>query len=245
MVVPEGYEASQQIRPAQNGAVGRSVPADHDMVAPAGAGVASVDHEFFGAQAVFTGCFVQFGGAADHFPPVVHGLDVHLDHPGVGGDLQAVDTRIERRRIAFHHHRELCFFGGGLHGGRQLQISLQGTDRRHEDIQLAVPRLHAKGRSNHPAGGLPGDRLRIFERGRLGADSVARSFDLSPGQRPLPTVQVRQWTALDHRVCRVVEGKILFRHPGKRLQGQPQTGRRIAGEQKHVVAPERPRAAFP
>ena len=52
MVVPVGDQAAEQVGPAQDRAVGRRRPAEHDVVAAAGAGVPAVDHELLGAQAV-------------------------------------------------------------------------------------------------------------------------------------------------------------------------------------------------
>ena len=45
VVLPVGDQAGQQVGPAQERAVGGARPADHDVVAAAGAGVAPVQHE--------------------------------------------------------------------------------------------------------------------------------------------------------------------------------------------------------
>ena len=50
MVAASSAAGSQQIRPAQERAVGRRRAAEHDVVAAAGAGVAAVDHELLGAE---------------------------------------------------------------------------------------------------------------------------------------------------------------------------------------------------
>ena len=50
VVVPIGHQARQQVGPPQKGTVGRSGPAEHQMVAAAGAGVLAIHGKFFGTQ---------------------------------------------------------------------------------------------------------------------------------------------------------------------------------------------------
>ena len=50
MIQPVAEHALQQIRTAQERAVGRRRAAQHQMIAAAGAGVAAIEHEFLGAQ---------------------------------------------------------------------------------------------------------------------------------------------------------------------------------------------------
>ena len=59
MIVPIADEAAEQIGPAQEGRIGGRGAADDDVVAAAGAGVAAVEHEFFGAEAAEMGFFVK------------------------------------------------------------------------------------------------------------------------------------------------------------------------------------------
>ncbi len=49
----------EQIRAAQERAVGGRGAAEHDVVAAAGAGVAAVDHEFLGAEPGLTRLLIQ------------------------------------------------------------------------------------------------------------------------------------------------------------------------------------------
>jgi hypothetical protein len=57
-------KAAQQIRPPQKGAVRRGGAADDDVVAPAGAGVSAVEHEFLRGQTRLAGGFIEGRGAA-------------------------------------------------------------------------------------------------------------------------------------------------------------------------------------
>jgi hypothetical protein len=52
-------------------------------------------------------------------------VDVDLDHAGVGRDLQQLQARIARRRVAFQHDLHAQFGGGGLDGGQQVQVVFQ------------------------------------------------------------------------------------------------------------------------
>ena len=50
MVVPIGQQAAQQVRPAQERRIRRRFAAEHEVIAAAGAGVATVEHELLGGQ---------------------------------------------------------------------------------------------------------------------------------------------------------------------------------------------------
>ena len=71
------------------------------MVAATGASVLAVGHEFFGTQAGFKCCVVQKLGVVDQIFPVVHRLNIDLNHAGVGRDLQHFQARVTRGRVAF------------------------------------------------------------------------------------------------------------------------------------------------
>ena len=101
MVLPIGDDAAQQIRAAQERAVGGLAGAEHDMVAAAGAGVAAVDHEFLGAEPGLPSLLVKRLGDGDGFIPVRGGVNVHLDDAGVGRDLDDVETAVGWRMIPF------------------------------------------------------------------------------------------------------------------------------------------------
>ena len=97
------------------------------MVAAAGAGVAAVDQEPVGAQPDLCGVFVETEGDIDGLAPALRGLDVDLDHAGIGRDLDDLDTRIERRRVALDMDLDLQLFGGRLDRGDKLEIILDAS----------------------------------------------------------------------------------------------------------------------
>ncbi len=71
VVLPVGDDAAQQVGPAQEGTVGRRGAAEGDVVAATGAAVATVEHEFLGAEARLACFFVERGGDVFQFFPVV------------------------------------------------------------------------------------------------------------------------------------------------------------------------------
>ena len=145
MALPVQHQAFQQIRAAQERAVGGVGAADHDMVAAAGAGVAAVDHELVGAEARLARLLVDRRGDVDAFLPAGGRMDVDLDDAGIGRDVDDVDALVMRRRIAFDMDRQ-AEFGCGVFGrGDQLEIVLDPLDRRHEHAEAAVARLDRHG----------------------------------------------------------------------------------------------------
>src|SRR6266568_8383836 len=107
MPLPVQHQALQQIRPAQERRVLWAGAADHDVIAAAGAGVAAVDQEPAGAEAYLAGILIEPDGDVDRLAPILCRLDVDLDHTGVRRDLDDLDARIERRRIALDMDLEL------------------------------------------------------------------------------------------------------------------------------------------
>ena len=88
MVVPVGDHAGEQIGPAQERRIGRRRAAEHEVIAAAGAGVAAVEHEFFGRQARLVRGLVEKRRLLDELVPAARGLDVDFDHARVGRDAQ-------------------------------------------------------------------------------------------------------------------------------------------------------------
>ena len=101
VILPVREQAPQQIRPAQQRAVRGRRAADDDVVAAAGAGVAAIDHELLRAQPRLARFLVKHRGVVHEFVPVGGRMDVHLDDAGIGRDLEHVEARIGRRRVAF------------------------------------------------------------------------------------------------------------------------------------------------
>ena len=93
MVVPVADQAAQQIRPAQERAVGRRRAADDDVVAAAGAGVAAVEHELLGAEPRQPRLFVQRRRVIDQLGPALRRVQVDFDDAGIGRDFEVVQPR--------------------------------------------------------------------------------------------------------------------------------------------------------
>ena len=125
MALPVEDEAFEQIGPAQERAVGRVDPAEHDVIAAAGAGVAAVDHELVGAEPRLPRLLVEPARDVDRLAPGCGGMDVDLDDAGIGRHLDDVEARIGRRRIAFDLHRHAELGGGRFDDGEQLEIVLE------------------------------------------------------------------------------------------------------------------------
>ena len=105
MALPIEDQAAEQIGPAQERRIFRLGAAEHDMIAAAGAGMASVDHEFVGAEPRLARVLIDRGGRRHRLAPGRGGMNIDLDDAGVGRHLDEVDARIIRRRIAFDVHR--------------------------------------------------------------------------------------------------------------------------------------------
>ncbi|MNV20243.1 hypothetical protein D3C71_1111340 [compost metagenome] len=152
MIDPVRQQAGQHVGAAQERAVGRRGAAQHEVVAAARAGVASVGHELFGGQARLERGLVQEFGVVHQVGPVAGRVDVDFDDAGVRRDLQYLQARIARRRIAFHHDLHLQVTRSGFHLRHQRQIVFQARQRRHEDKKQAIARLHAHGGAGQPCG---------------------------------------------------------------------------------------------
>ena len=124
--------------------------------------------------------------------PVVRRVDVDLDDAGVGCDLQQLQARVARGRIAFEHDLHAQLRCGGFDRGHQVEVVLQTRQRRHEDIQhtaLAtvlglglgavgshrVSHLHAKCSAGDPVRRL----LPLRGSRRFGAELGVRGLDLA------------------------------------------------------------------
>ncbi|CAB4583968.1 unannotated protein [freshwater metagenome] len=154
MVVPVAEQRFEQVGPAQEGRVFRSLTADDDVIAAAGAGVAAIDHEFLRAEPREPRLLVKGLGVVHEFVPLLHGMHVHLDHAGVRRDFDHLKARIIRRRRAFDDDRHFQSGGNIFDGGDEVEIVLRGHHRRHEDMQAAVSRLETDRGADDPARGL-------------------------------------------------------------------------------------------
>src|ERR1700730_15709456 len=111
------------------------------MIAAASAGVPAVDEVFVGPEPDLGGVFVKAEGDIDRLAPAGRGLDVDLDHAGIGRHFYHVDARVERRWIALDMDLHLHLFGSCFYRGDQFEVILQLLHRRHEGAQNAVADL--------------------------------------------------------------------------------------------------------
>ena len=88
MVVPIGQQAGEQVRAAQEGAVGGGGAAEDEVVAAAGPRMTAIEHELLRRQARVMGGLVEKLGVVLEFVPVMGRVDVDLDDARIGGDLQ-------------------------------------------------------------------------------------------------------------------------------------------------------------
>ena len=105
MVLPIPDQRGEQVRAAQERAVGRGRAADDDMVAAAGPGRPAVDHVFGRIEQALPRLFVERLGDVGLFAPGMRRLDVDLDHPGIRGHLDHAEPRVRWRRIPLHMDR--------------------------------------------------------------------------------------------------------------------------------------------
>src|SRR5205085_8739542 len=73
-------QALQKVRTAQERAVGCSLSAQHNMVAPAGSGVAAVDHELVRAEAAQASFLVERTCHINGLAPRRRGMNVDFDN---------------------------------------------------------------------------------------------------------------------------------------------------------------------
>ncbi len=145
MALPVEDDALQEVRAAHEGRVVRRRAAQHHMVAAAGPRVPAVGHELVGAEPHGTRVVVEAAGDLDRVVPPGRGLDVDLDDPGVGRDLDDVEARIEGRVVALDVHRQAEVGRRALDRRQEFEIVLQAVDRRHEHAELPVARLDREG----------------------------------------------------------------------------------------------------
>jgi hypothetical protein len=69
MAEPEAEERAEEVGAAEERGVRRGGGTHDDVIAAAGAGVAAVEHEFFGAETELAGVFVEPFGGGDEFVP--------------------------------------------------------------------------------------------------------------------------------------------------------------------------------
>ncbi len=141
VALPVQHEALQQIGTAQERAVIGVCATDDHMVAAAGAGVATVDHELVGAKARLACVFINRGCDIDALLPACRRMDVNLDDAGIRCDANNVHALVMGRRVALDMDGQAKIGGGSLCGCDEVEIILNAFDRRHKDAEPAIARF--------------------------------------------------------------------------------------------------------
>src|ERR1700678_465470 len=105
MVLPVINHAAQQVGAAKKGAVIGRGTANHQVVSASGSAVLPVEHKLLGSQPGLARQVIYRGDVFYQGVPARGGLDVHLDHAGIGSDFEDRDTEVVGRRVAFEHDR--------------------------------------------------------------------------------------------------------------------------------------------
>ena len=231
VVLPVGDQGGQQVGPAQERAVRGRLAADDDMVAAAGADLPPVDQELAGVEARQPRLLVERFGDRHLLLPAAGGMDVDLDHAGVGRHLDHVQSRVVGGRVALDQHRQVDLRRRVLDRGHEIGELLGTLGRRHEDAELAVARLDRQ-RGPHRAE-LLACRSRRRRRSRPAPSPAA------PARAPAgPRAPRRDPSAPRRRARRA-------RTQGREPKRQAKAHRRIAGHQVQLAAPGLPALAAP
>ena len=239
------------------------------MVAAAGAGMAAVDHELVGAKAALAGLGIDRLGRGHAVVPAMGGVDVHLDHAGIGGDADHVQARVMGRRVALDMDGQVQLGRGRLGGGQQFKVILQRLAGRHEQAKPPVARLDGDGGAHralrridtvlrHDAlaaalfgPDLPGLVVTGADRGQHGrlfgllagkAVDLGLNLGAAGGQT---VVEIRQRRQRDRGIGRVAIGILRRRNMGQPRQRQAKAHRAVAGDQEQMPAPGLPHFRLP
>lgn len=238
MALPVEDHALQEIGTAQEGAIVRIGAADDDMVAAAGAGVATVDHELVGAEPGGARLLVDRRGDVDAVLPVRSRMNIDLDDAGIRGDADDVDALVLRRRITFDMDGKLELGGGVFGGGDQLEIILDAFDRWHEDAEPAVARLDRHG----GAYGAAKLAERLFDPAAIALVGMEGGFRHGPAGR---YEDIRQRFARDRRIGGVDIRVTRRGNIGQRAERQAVSDRTVARDKEDLAAAGAPFLADP
>lgn len=263
VIVPVTEQRLEQIGPAQEGRFARGFPADDDVVAAAGTGVAAVDQKLFRAEPGEPGLLVEGGRVIGEFAPGFHRVHVDLDDAGIGGDLEDVQARVVGRWRALKQDGQLQRGGDLLDGGDQVEEVLGGGDRRQEEVESAAARFDAEGGAQQPGRGFLRFRwaLCVCLVGRqpapLGPALAEEAIETGAGGRLGRLAADGIWDAWSRlrrrwqvgpvveRVLRVNPRVIRLTDPGQAVERQTQAHGRIAGDQVQGVIAHEPRTTAP
>ena len=144
MVLPVSDQAAQQVGAAQQRAVRSRAAAERDVVAAAAASVTAIEHEFLSAQSRLPRFFVQRSGVGHQFTPGFCGMNIDFDDAGVGCYTERSDTRFTGRAVTFEPDPQFQRCSRVFDQRQQIEIGLDGFERRHEYIQPAVTHFDAQ-----------------------------------------------------------------------------------------------------
>ena len=220
MPLPIGQHRHEQIGAAQHRRIGRLPAAEGDVITTAGAAVAAVEIETLGTQSHMPGVIVERLQQCRLLGEAVGGLDVHLDHTGIGGDRETLHPAVGRRTVTLDDDAGATGGRSRLDAADDGQELLEGRGRRQEHIQHPGTHLGDNGRPRNGCAGIDVDDPAAERGGRI------------VGQ--IPGGRRRVGFEHDRR-----------RTPGQRAQRQPQTGRRGPRGEHETSASERPVGALP
>src|SRR5262245_4971960 len=80
-------------------------------------------------------------------------MDVHLNHAGIGRDLDHSKTRIVWRRISFDENRHLDANGGIFNSRNEVNVVFRRTDRRQKYAKASLARFHGYSSAHNAAAG--------------------------------------------------------------------------------------------
>ena len=246
MVLPIGDDAFQHVGAAQERTVGRGLRPHHDMITAAGAGVAAIQQEFLGRKPAGGRFLIQGLGDVHLLAPVLRGMDVHFDDAGIGRDLDDIDARIKRRRIAFDMHRHAKRFGRLFHCRQQLEVIARCRRGRHEHAQPAIARLNGECGAHGRLGGQVAD-LGIDGAigfgphfiGQIAVGAPASGKGLAAVFRFFQRRQRRKGIGRRHKAA------LAWRHIGQGIQRQAESDGAVTRQQEQVAAAGGPMLAQP
>ena len=234
VVLPVGDDARQHVRAAQEGAVGRRDAAHDDVIATTGADMTAVEQELLGAEPRLVRLLVDARRDGDELLPARCGMDVDLDHAGIGRDLDDVQARVGRRRIALDMHLNFRALGALLDRSHE-RGEIEGVrERRQEYAQMPIARLDGEC-GTHRSVDLVRTRRRGYGRGfqRHGAPLLDQDAALRQRRGISKGVTGKNVRIVDRA------------HGCERGHGQAQAARRITGRQEKLLAPDAPPLGHP
>ena len=237
MVLPVGDQAAEEVRAAQEGTVlGRGAAEGH-VIAAAGTGVASVDHELLGRQPAEPRGLEQRLGAVHDLLEARRRVHVDLDDAGVRREPERLQPSVVRRFVALDDGAHAGPVRRRLDRGHQPHPGGDPAQRRQEDVDVAAAVLDAQRRAHEMVVGDVGTATASATAGFGVAVRVAVRAVAEQRRQRLPGREV----VLRHRAGLGVD-RLLLR---QRVERQPKARRRVARHEEDLAAAHRPGARAP